>query len=703
MKSVKRLIIFSWCLRSFKKVIPIFFCFYICYKIGISSMLKFVIYSFIKLWMGFLVRILFSKYVNKPYHLRCSFDLCKRSICFWYVFVLLNNYSMGITFFSRGFCIFLNKPFVNLIKLELINDLWPLDTQAIKKLGANFIFSIQQDLANKLVDQQLQIVESYTFDIRIRIFSIDFILNLEGVSHLNLVTYQYLKIIFNKLVLLEQTKFCNLCEVFNFKVIMISLNKKWGDRLIAVVTPLAFVFQRCLLLLIDVLFENILDLHIYGFRINRTFHSCLGTITYATSFLNQFNEICIGQINFKYWDIEYTNYYSCYPVPRRLKFLLTYLFNSDIYILEFYQLKHDFFYKKLVFYFLCLGRLLNNLFVNLVLAPIFYRFTFPFKINFFFFGNLILILSHSMSNLNFYIQKIETRLQSLDVTVLSNMASIINVRTIAVRFLSLQLIWTPFKFSKLACKTPKRTPMHKFQSTLLNSPLKKIIRRIHLQIKALIKSILHVKQYEISTTFYSVHSILLGWGFFFFFQSLFIFKQLDFFIWKWIKRVLIQKYRLNGIRQVAWISRRFLGLYNINPNSLKWQISTKYYFKFFDTFKKAIFIWQTLDTFQKTSIIDLRLPPHLINTNYYLNTFKLVNLFQKLVLYRFVHFLKLVLFKVQVFRCFICFSFFQENSLISRNSKSHFCFLDKNIYILLHQDCYHRSFEFVSLLKSFLI
>jgi hypothetical protein len=250
---------------------------------------------------------------------------------------------------------------------------------------------------------------------------------------------------------------------------------------------------------------------------------------------------------------------------------------------------------------------------------------------------------------------------------------------------------------------PKVASMYRFQNTFLNLPIKKVIKRIHLQLKILIKGILKVNQCKIPIIFNCVHSILLGWFFFFFFQSSFLFKQLDFFIWKWLKRILIQKYKLNGIRQVDWIYRRFFGLYNINPNSLKWQIGTKYYSKFYNNFKKVTFIWQTLDTFQKTSVIDLRLPQSLVNMNYYLNTFKFVTLFQKLVLYRFVHLLKLFFFKVQAFRCFICFSFFQESSLISRSSKSRFGFLEKNIYFLLHQDCYHRNFEFISLVKPLFI
>jgi len=245
----------------------------------------------------------------------------------------------------------------------------------------------------------------------------------------------------NKLILLEQTKPCNLRGNLKFKVIMVSLNKKWGIRLIAIVKPLVFVFQRCLLLLLDVLLEDILDLYIYSFRINRNFHSCFGAIAYATSFLNQFNDICIGQINFKCWDVEYADYSSCYFFPRRLKFLLMCLFNADIYILENYKLKSDSsFYKTLIVYFLCLGRYLINLFVNLILTPISYRFMFLSKIRFFFWGSFILILSHSTSDLNFYIQKVETRLQVLGITAISNIDSITKVRTITTRFLSLQLI-----------------------------------------------------------------------------------------------------------------------------------------------------------------------------------------------------------------------------------------------------------------------
>jgi hypothetical protein len=63
------------------------------------------------------------------------------------------------------------------------------------------------------------------------------------------------------------------------------------------------------------------------------------------------------------------------------------LFNADIYILENYKLKSDSsFYKTLIVYFLCLGRYLINLFVNLILTPISYRFMFLSKIRFFFLG-----------------------------------------------------------------------------------------------------------------------------------------------------------------------------------------------------------------------------------------------------------------------------------------------------------------------------
>ena len=56
-------------------------------------------------------------------------------------------------------------------------------------------------------------------------------------------------------------------------------------------------------------------------------------------------------------------------------------------------------------------------------------------------------------------------------------------------------------------------------------------------------------------------------------------KRLDNFVFRYIKKILVKKFRYNGLFRPKWVAYNFLGLDKINPNSHKWQPSVAQYVK----------------------------------------------------------------------------------------------------------------------------
>ena len=86
----------------------------------------------------------------------------------------------------------------------------------------------------------------------------------------------------------------------------------------------------------------------------------------------------------------------------------------------------------------------------------------------------------------------------------------------------------------------------------------------------IIKKILYQPRKEIYKSFQQVNLMLLSWGSYYYFSQGCVYgKRLDDYVFKYLKKILVKKFRYNGLLRPKWVGYNFLGLDKINPNGKK--------------------------------------------------------------------------------------------------------------------------------------
>jgi 5-methylcytosine-specific restriction endonuclease McrA len=246
---------------------------------------------------------------------------------------------------------------------------------------------------------------------------------------------------------------------------------------------------------------------------------------------------------------------------------------------------------------------------------------------------------------------------------------------------------------------------------ILRPSLEKI-KDIKKRLKTIIKRIHHQPRNEIYKSFQQINCVLLGWGSYYYFSQGCIYgKRVDNYVFKYLKKILVKKFRYNGLLRPKWVAYNFLGLGKLNPNGKKWQPCALQYVRNSFKIAKYIHIWYCEDTFSRLSITSFLLDSKIRIQNYYAfqNVFK--KSISKLVTKRLQSNLKVKLFDEQNGLCLVCKEHMDEKFLLSRSSKLHTHHLvprsvankinlNKKSYesrknkVLLHENCHlvlHKS------------
>lgn len=98
-------------------------------------------------------------------------------------------------------------------------------------------------------------------------------------------------------------------------------------------------------------------------------------------------------------------------------------------------------------------------------------------------------------------------------------------------------------------------------------PSPKEVIGIKKQLKVVIKKILHQSHKEIYKSFQQINSVLLGWGSYYYFSQGCVYgKRVDNYVFKYLRKILVKKFRYNGLIRPKWVAYKFLGLNKVNPN-----------------------------------------------------------------------------------------------------------------------------------------
>jgi hypothetical protein len=127
---------------------------------------------------------------------------------------------------------------------------------------------------------------------------------------------------------------------------------------------------------------------------------------------------------------------------------------------------------------------------------------------------------------------------------------------------------------------------------------KDIIQRLSL----IIKKILYQPRKEIYKSFQQINNVLLGWGSYYFYNTnCYHSKQIDNYVFKCLRKIMVKKFRYNGLLRPKWIAYNLLGLNKTNPNEKKWQPWALKYVRNLFQVPSYVHIWYCQDSFPSNS------------------------------------------------------------------------------------------------------
>lgn len=138
-----------------------------------------------------------------------------------------------------------------------------------------------------------------------------------------------------------------------------------------------------------------------------------------------------------------------------------------------------------------------------------------------------------------------------------------------------------------------------------------------------------------------------------------------------LKKILVRKFRYNGLLRPKWVSYHFFGLDKLNPNGRKWQPRAGQYIKNSLKIAKHVYIWLCRDSFYQLPITLFCLKQRVQSQNYYAFKNNLDKNLNRLITERLKYDLKIKLYYKQNGLCAICNDILSPYELSTRSSKIH--------------------------------
>lgn len=608
---------------------------------------------------------------------------------------------------------------------DLKGDKWPTDCLIKRKSVNGYVQNVQNQILRCKREQRLDFIAFHVFDIRNRIFSIDKVLNESKSSSYDQVGYSDLIRKSDKFVLLKQTKLINLLKLPPCKVVMVEIPKaNGGKRSLGINMPVDKVLQRMFLNFLDVLIEEELKPEVFAYRKGRDARMAVASVYAKLNRVKYIEQMCLCSV-----DIEkcFDNFFhhqiiEQYPFPKEYRFMLRRWLTPNLL-----DKNRDFKNLGKVNRGVPQGSILGPSIANLLLSN-----AFPENIlkergedrrkvwaDIFSYADDIILIANNQAIFHRHLTKLRKNLKRIGLSLNDKKTKFFVCIKSKVKFQFLG-----FEFLVMARDQLKRSPLLSNMKNLhslkegtkgfgiILRPSPEKVRDIKKRLKTTIKRILHQPRNEIYKSFQQINSVLLGWGSYYYFSQGCIYgKRLDNYVFIYLRKILVKKFRYNGLLRPKWVAYNLLGLGKLNPNGKKWQPRALQYVKNSSKIAKYIYIWYCGDTFSRLSITSFLLNSKMRKQNYYAFQDGFKKSINKLVTKRLKSDLKVKLFDEQNGLCLVCKEQMDDKFLLSRSPKLHIHHLvprsvsnkinlNKKSYesrknkVLLHENCHlvlHKS------------
>ena len=611
---------------------------------------------------------------------------------------------------------------------DLKGDKWPTDCLIKRKNINDYVRDVQNQILLCKREQRLDFIVSHVFDLRNRIFSIDKVFSESKSSSFFQVGYSDLELKSHKFVLLKQTKLINLSKLPPCKVVMVEVPKtSGGKRSLGTSMPVDKVLQSMFLNFLDVLIEEKLKPEIFAYRKGRDARMAVASVYAKLNRAEFIEQMCLCSV-----DIEkcFDNFFQHqimeqYPFPVEYRFLLLRWLTPNLI-----DKNHDFKDLGKVNRGIPKGSVIGPGIANLLLSNAFPENTFKERgkdrrkvwADIFSYGDDIILIANNKAIFHSHLSKLKKNLKRIGLSLDDKKTkSFVCIKSkIKFQFLGFEFLIMPRDQLKCSPLLSNLKNLHCLKEGskgfgIILRPSSEKVKDIKKRLKVTIKRILHQPRNKIYELFQRINSVLLGWGSSYYFSQGCIYgKRLDNYVFKYLRKILVKKFRYNGLLRPKWVAYNFLGLDKLNPNGKKWQCRALQYVKNSSKVAKYVYIWYCQDTFSRLSITSFLLDSKMRKQNYYTFQDSFKKSMSKLVTRRLKSDLKVKLYGEQNSLCLVCKEPMKDTLLFSRSSKLHIHHLvpcsaanevglNKKSYesrknkVLLHEKCHlvlHKSNSF---------
>lgn len=602
---------------------------------------------------------------------------------------------------------------------DLKGDKWPTDCITKRRYIKDYVQRVQNQILLCKREQRLDFVAANAFDIRNRIFSIDKIFSESKSSNYGLVGYSDLTLKFHKFVLLEQTKLINLSKLPSCKIVTVEIPKaNGGSRSLGVSMPIDKVLQSMFLNFLDVLIEDELKPEVFAYRKGRDARMAVASVYAKLNRAKYIEQMCICSIDIeKCFDNFFHNQIiDQYPFPKNYSFLLHRWLTPNII-----DKNRDFKNLGKVNRGVPQGSVLGPSIANLLLSN-----AFPKNVSeergenrqkvwaeIFSYADDIILIANNQALFCRHLTRLRKNFKKIGLILNEKKTkSFVCIKSkIKFQFLGFEFLVMPRDQLRRSPLLSNMKNLHSMKEGskgfgIILRPNPEKVKNIKQRLKIVIKRILHQPRREIYKSFQQINSVLLGWGSYYYFSQGCIYgKRVDNYVFKCLRKILVKKFRYNGLLRPKWVAYNFLGLDKVNPNGNKWQPRALKYVKNLSKVSNYVYVWYCQDSFSRLSITSFLLNSKMRKNNYYAFRESFKKSMNKLVTKRLKSDLKVKLYSEQNGLCLVCKEQMDENLLLSRSSKLHIHHLvprsvadetklDKKSYesrknkVLLHEKCH---------------
>lgn len=525
-------------------------------------------------------------------------------------------------------------PDLNQLIIEKLNhNKWPTDDVYIKKHINLFIRFIRCGILTRKTKQQLAYIEPFIFDIKNRIYAIDKIFNMGKSFCYSQVGYSDLSERFHKFILLRESKYSKLSGLPICKIVRVILSSnKCRERSIGIYMPIDKVLQQQFLTFLDVIIEGVLKPNVFAYRKGRDPRMAVASVYSILSRVRKFKDIYIYSVNLQKSFSKLLHYSILvkFPFPKIYKYLL-------FRWLKFFIVEKKNNFKNL-------GRNCRGVLENSILGPIVINFmlsqSFPSDVilNYRSLGKAsyyrvwvtlvsyakeLLVISNNLLVFEDFLCVLNRNLKDLGLSFVSTKIKNFSNKKVYFYFLGFEFIIMFCKQVNLGSFRLNKIVFKKFYKLdcgfyIILRPIRCKFKDIQVQVKKVISLIYHIPRILLYKVFSLINFLVLGWSSYFSFSfGYFYAKQLDYFVYYWIKKSLIKKFRYSGIIRSKWVACKFSGFNKLNPNGKVYQYQVLSYFNYLSKFYSRSYIWGVGDIFSKLSIASFLISKQLCAINYY--------------------------------------------------------------------------------------